>query len=348
MKKGFILVLAVGMISVMSIVVMHMLLNLMAFQQLEGVLLAREQAKQYAWSGVQIAVAQLLAAAPQSDNKLPEAEQKFQKQLFELRKIMTVTNRWQTFTFHADYDEKDGSCTVYIACEQGKLNPLVFVNMIKEEPPVSEERIQQTGVNIAKPIGSVIRSALQQYMNNKGLTVNVFERLTNLLEKRNNETWDDVSELLDDEELKKLGNILFLSPDKEWALTDFFSLYHTSKVLQSWAMSRSVAVVAGLTPTSVPNDEDIKKIGDTIQQKRPAKETWDLVIKSIYNKQISAEWYNLLNTRFETDIFSVISYGTYRNIVVKLYAILQRRREKKQDGSERDEFVVKKIYWIYE
>lgn len=349
MKKGFILVLTVGMIAIMSIVVMHMLLDLMSFQKLESVLLAREQAKQYAWSGIQIAMAQLLAKAPKIDDKLPEDERKFQKQLFELRKIMTVTNRWQTFTLHADRDGREGECTVYIACEQGKLNPFVLADIIKNEPPpASEEQVKQTGVNIAKPIGSVIRSALQQHLNNKGLTVNVVERLTNLLEKRNHETWDDVSELLEDEELKKLGSMIFLSPDKEWALTDFFSLHHTSKVLQSWALSRSMTTLAGLTPTSTPQDEDMKKIGDTIQQKRPAKETWDLVIKSIYNKQISPEWYNLLNTRFEADIFSVISYGTYRNIVVKLYAILQRRREKKQDGSERDEFVVKKIYWIYE
>ena len=347
-SRGFILVLTVGMIAIMSIIVVRMLTDLMSFQQLESVLLAREQAKQCAWSGIQIAIAQILEKAPKSDEKLPEADAKFKKQLFELRKIMTITNRWQNISYDATRDGIGGACTVYIACENGKLNPFVLAGIIKSEPPVSEEQMQQTGVGATKPIGNVIRSALQKYFNNKGLTINILERLAALLEKRNHETWDDVSELLEDEQLKGLGDMLFLAPDRDWALTDFFSLQHSSKVLQSWALSRSVTALADLVPTGTPTDEDMKKIGDTIEQKRQAKETWDLVLKTIYNKQMSEEWYNLLNTRFEADIFSVISYGTYRNIVVKLYAIVQRRREKKQDGTERDACVVKKIYWIYE
>lgn len=342
-RKGFILVLTVGMIAIMSIIVVRMITDLMSFQQLESVLLAREQAKQIAWSGIQVAMAQILEKAPKSEEKTSEAEAKFQKQLFDLRKIMTITNRWQTIACNASSDGIDGSCTVYIACEQGKINPFVFAAMVKEE-----EVAKKTEDESKQSITQVVRSALKNYFSGKGRNVDIVQRIMSILEKRNHESWDDVSELLEDEELKDLGNILFLAPDRDWALTDFFSLNHNSRVLQSWALSRSISTLAHLTPSGTPTDEDMKKIGDTVQQKRPAKDTWDLVLKTIYNKPLPQEWYNLLNTRFEADVFSVISYGTYRNIVVKLYAIVQRRREKEQNGTERDECIIKKVYWIYE
>jgi hypothetical protein len=354
-RRGFILILTMGMVAIMSIIVVRMITDLMSFQQLESVLLAREQAKQFAWSGIQIAMAQLLEKASPLKEKLPEAEVKFKKQLFELRKIMTITNRWKTTSFNEASDGVAGSCTVYIACEQGKINPFVLAGMVKDEVLPTENAQPQPGQppagqdesNKKKTITQVIRSALKGYLSGKGRNIDVVQRITDLLEKRNNESWDDVSELLEDEQLKELGNILFLTPDRDWALTDFFSLHHNSRVLQSWALSKSVAILADLTPTGTPSDEDMKKIGDTVQQKRQAKETWDLVLKAIYNKQLPSEWYNLLNTRFEADIFSVISYGTYRDIVVKLYAIIQRRRVREQNGVEHDEYIIKKIYWIY-
>src|SRR4029077_18830338 len=86
-QRGFILVLTIGMVSVMSIIVMRMLTDLISFQQLESVLLEREQAKQLAWSGIQLAMAQIVQKAPKAEEKLSEAEATLKKQLFRLRKV---------------------------------------------------------------------------------------------------------------------------------------------------------------------------------------------------------------------------------------------------------------------
>lgn len=337
-KPGFILVLTVGLMAVMTLVVARMLTDLLSFRRLETVLFDREQAKQLAWSGVQMAIAQLLEKKPAPQEELPEAEEKFQKQLFELRKIMMRMNRWQKFSLSPEDDGVSGSCRFYIACEQGKLNPALWASAVK------------AGVegDAKKRIEQILHDALQRHLSGKLRSANVLQRLSDSLAKRKNELWDDVSELLEDDELKSLKEVLFLTPTSDWALTDFFSLDHSSRVLQPWALSRSLTTLAGLTPEGTPDDEAMKKIGDTVQQARPAKETWDIVLETLYHKTLPQEWYVLLSTKFETDVFSVISYGTYRDIIVKLYAIVQRKREKGPDGNERDICFVKKIYWIYD
>jgi hypothetical protein len=351
-REGYILILAVGMIAIMSITAMRMITDWMSFQQIESVLFAREQAKQYAWSGIQIAMSQITEQLPKpEDKKISESELIFKKQLFELRKVMTITSRWQTITFNDEHDGMAGSCTIYIACEQGKLNPFALAQMALSEKNAEQSQkksLQQSNAAPSRSPVQVIRQELQRVLAQRGITVDVLGRLMSFFEKRNNESLDDVTELLTDEQLKPLNEVLFLSPDRDWALMDFFSIQHTSKVLQAWALSVSVAALDRLKAIGKPNEEDMKKIGDTVQQQRQAKETWDLVLQSLYHKQISPEWYNLLNTRFEADIFSVISYGTYRDVMVKLYAIVQRIKVKKQDGTELDECVTKKIYWIYD
>jgi hypothetical protein len=344
-KPGFILVLTVGLMTVMTIIVARMLMDLTSFQRLEAILLDREQAKHVALSGIQLAMAQLLASAPPAEEKRSEQEEKFQKSVFELQKIMQHANRWQKIALTEQNEGISGSCTFYIACERGKINPFVWATQAqkaaKQQPFVALDTQK-------KSLEHMIQIALERQLADRLGSTSVLKRLMELLEKRQ-EPWDDISELLEDESLKKLGKVLFLTPTRNWALTDCFSLEHNSFVLQPWALSKSVAILADLTLSNTPpTDDDIKKIGDTVKQARPAKETWDLVLQTLYHSLPPQEWYGLLSTRFEADIFSVISYGTYRDIIVKLYAIVQRKHEKGPEGSERSFCIIKKLYWIYD
>lgn len=337
-REGYVLLLVILIISMMSILVTRLVFKLTVFDRLSIVFLHREQAKLLAWSGVEMALTQLCAPVPKK-----ASENFVTRTLFELRKVMTVCNRWQRVQLTDEIDGIDGTCAFYVACEGGKLNPNALYDREKQ-------------ALVEHPSLIVLNTALTKRLSAWGRDLDFMKRLETVMRARTEPLYD-VTELLADEQLKKLQPVLFMRPDRDFALTDLITVEREGMLLQPWVLSRSIATAFDLEPTGTITDDQWKMVSDALTKEPAGPAVWDKLYTVLYGEQRSTaikELYSFfdqkfdLNQRFEADLFSVISYGSYSDVVVTLYAIVQRRRVIDEQGVEHVYGFVKRVYWVYD
>lgn len=332
-RSGYVLILAISLIGLMAILITRMAMRVMVFNRLTTIMLDREQAKLLAWSGVEIARATLLVEPPPAKEGENATVQRI---LFDIKKVMTTVNKWMPFVFTEEHDGVDGSCAIYLACEDGKLNANSFYDT---------EKKQLTKV----PGLDIINQSMIKFLAPWGKDINVAQRVEAVIKSRKNVGIDDVTQLLTDETLKAMSYVLFMQPDRTFALSDLLSVDRSGALLQPWALSRSVADLFKLQPTGKMSAEDWKILEHALVYEPAGASVWEKVLRVVYGEKhppIPTELYPLFNQKFEADHFSVISYGTYNKVVVKLYVVLQRQKVVSQEGKERDQFFVTKMYWI--
>jgi len=331
-NPAFVLVLAIFFIALMGILVTRMVTRVMIFQRLNTILLDREQAKLLAWSGVEIARARLLEEMPPIKKGENEIVQKI---LFEIKKVMTIVNHWIPYNFTEAVDGINGACSIYITCEGGKLSANAFYDLQKKQSS------QTPGLDI-------INRSISNFLAPWGRSIDLSQRVGNLIKAKGEKEIDDITELLADEQLKKLSHVLFIEPERTFALSDLLSVDRPGTLLQLWALSRSVADLFKLKPTGKMSAEDWKLLEHALVYEPAGPSVWEKVLRVVYGEKhppIPTELYPLFNQKFEAEHFSVISYGTYNNITVKVYVLLQRQRILIAD-KESDQFFIRKVYWI--
>ena len=78
------------------------------------------------------------------------------------------------------------------------------------------------------------------------------------------------------------------------------------------------------------------------------KKNWNQLLTPFYQAEYNTLIPSLttyLSTKFESTVFSVVSYGTFARITQRLYALLERTVEKNGDDVV-IQVKIKKIYWL--
>ena len=351
-KPGYVLILAVLITAFMTISIATLINRVLVFNRLTRVYKDREQARLLALSGLQIACAQLSAAHGSETNKKQSGAPASvtispgnsptttspQKGM-ELPKLIPLINRWQQFNFTESNDQIDGSCQIYIASEQGKIDLNSLYDFKKKqfvkEGPLDGLKICQA---VAKRLGSIM---------NPTKFVDALQSLF----KQHTQPLADVTLLFTHKEFSAFKNTVFIEPTTPLALLDIFTTHpnSTNKTsLQPCLLSQSLCTMFELTNMG---NISIQKLETALKNAQSAESTawssrWDSTLAPLYGKKLSTipqEFVTLFNQKFEAQAFSVISYGTFEGIVEKIYAIVY-----KQQGS-RDKptaYCIHTVYWI--
>lgn len=404
-KPGYIVILAVMIIAAMTALVTSVVNRMMVYTKLQYVLADREQARMLALSGLQIAIAQLISDAPTTfTTEMPLSRQQepalrasgqgnpggqqldrgadAQKKTAEdkspaaqFKKVLPIINRWQQFAFTEDQGGIAGSCEIYIAAEQGKINLNALYDFkkkqfVKPDPAVaypglpprqamadkpgqqSQSQGSKSGASQAVD-GLKILQAVGDLFPIKG---QIFAEAVGDVFKARGRPLVDVTELLSDKKFQKLKDMLFIAPEKERsaqdskkeraALLDLFTVETNAEQkngLQPLVISRSVGLMLQLKAINNVDKKMFDKLVESLKNlKIPVQwqQQWDQLLSPVYGKQynvLSNDIKQLFATEFETLTFSVVCYGKFRNTLIKVYAVLARQEE---------EYCIKKLYWL--
>jgi hypothetical protein len=296
----------------------------------------------------------------------------------ELKKVLPILNRWQEFALTQEQGGVAGSCEIYLTAEQGKINLNALYDFKKkqfvktalhpstplrmsegerstgQQPGKNQQDARKAQPEAAKqsPVdGQKIVQAAGDLFPIKG---QVFAEVVGDILKQRGKPLADVTELLQDKKMQKLRDMIFVSregKDKKSkpALLDLFTVETSSdnkNGLQPAVLSRSVGLMLQLKDLS---SVDKKVIDKLIEQLKPLtgavqwQQQWDKILSPVYGKQYNAlnnDIRQLFATEFETLSFSVVSYGKFKNTLVKVYAVIKKRVQ------EPHEYCIKKLYWI--
>lgn len=299
-RPGYVLILAVLMIGVVTVLLTTIVGKVIVFNRLQRVLIDRESARLLARSGVEIACAQL-------------GKKRKVEEIFEL------VNQEQIFKLTKKDDGIDGEIKIFVTAEQGKI-PLNALYDFKKKAFV--KNAQFDGQKVLGSLG-----------NSLGLSVELLiEAVTSLL-KEQTEPLEDVSMLFTDARLQKI-------PLEK--LFDIFTVEQKGAI-QPLFLSRGVEKALGLAQLDQKQKEaltpEIKKLSGKISW----QQTWDKLLAPLYGKQynaIESAIRHLFVEEFETLSFSVVSYGKFGELTVKVYAILKAVDNKAVN------YCIKKWYWL--
>lgn len=133
-------------------------------------------------------------------------------------------------------------------------------------------------------------------------------------------------------------------------LTDIFTTWPTSRGIEPWLFSHSVAAVFSLKQSEETQEEGREqKIKSWTKNFKPTAQwaqDWKDTLQNVYNKefkQISPELTFMLNPKFEPTMFCVLSHGTVGSTTHKIYAIIERYKEHEATTYSAR---VRKIYWL--
>ena len=324
-NPGYALILAITVIAAIMMLITGVVGQVVVFGRLTSALVDREQARMLALSGVQIAIGQLSQKSEEKKGQSATA--------LEIKKIGPFINRWQKFTFSEESDGVDGACEIYLASEQGKVNINALYDF-EQRKFIKNDQIN--GEKLLQIIGEKIPQVKDQFTDIVG----------ELLKKRNRPV-QDLTELLTDKKFKKIAPLLFVSPEQAITIFDLLTLETKNPQIQPWVLSQSLNTVLGLKNHDKSDKDTFQKLSEqsnTMSDTVPWTQKWDKLLAPMYGKQYSnlvPEVRNLFAQEFETSIFSVVSYGKLGNVMVKLYAILQKIEEKSIVH-----YCIKKIYWL--
>lgn len=360
-KEGYILVLALSMLSLIMVLVTGLFNRATPFIFFDAAVIKREKAKELALSGLQIAMSQLQAhVEDKKDQPAPSAnplegkgasiEDKRRDKLF--KSLVPTLNNWQKFPLTEAHDGVKGSIEICISCEQGKVD----INEIfdfKTKKFIGEGKPQG---DMRKLMQSVF-AKLAPLIKDKNL-FSVFEKFL----KQRHSKLHEVTELLRVKEFQEVfATRQFYEPPlqskdevskgKKQAvyLTDLFTIWSQEQTASVWVLSDALCAIFGFNRVQADDIKVRKQMVDqALEQKALAVKSLDAVWPKgpqlVYGKELSAiapEIKPLLSASFEPDTFSVISRGTVGNISQKIFAIIERREP---EGDQSTAFVIKRLY----
>ncbi len=332
----------------------------------------REKAKNLAWSGVQIAMSQLAnlekesekkgitttgskpTAAASEDKKQPQKKDPIEVQKRFLIKILPHLNTWQTFKLTPKNDGVRGQISICVGCEDGKIDINQFFDFATKKF-INEGQSKDD----AKKLLQELFTKIKDVQGGESL-FNVFEKF---LKERQNRLHEP-SELLAIKEFSVFKNKIFFEPEpsvqqksgqekQNVYLNDIFTLWSSKKELNPWLLSHSLQVLSGMQPARGEELKETQLEGKLKEFKQALSfpKDWDKFIAPLFGKkfdQLPKELRGVMSTKFEPQVFSVLSYGTAEDVTQKLLIILERK-EAPVAGSSGDTLFVfraKRFYWL--
>jgi len=356
-QSGYVLILAIGIVTVMSLLVFGIVNQVIVYNRLTITLADREQARLLALSGIQIAIGQLSDDPEKSkkeDGKVGASPKDKQESTLQksLKKLVPLLNRWQTFSLAEKEEDSERSCEIYIASEQGKIN-INSLYDFKQKKFIKEQELD--GAKIIQQIGEKFGSAVKDQSFAENLKKYIQERGKPL---------DDVTQIAGDAHFKKLKDYIFISPTTRGsgkndhivnvALLDMLTVDSKSKQVQPWFLTASAMVALGFKDMQKNAD---KKVWDTFFEQLKGvhepiawQQKWDTLLAPVLGKgysSIGPEIRGIFAQELDAASFSVVSYGKFGGTTVKVYAILYKKLS--ENGDENNSpvsYCIKKLYWI--
>lgn len=343
-KKGYILALVMILISLLTVIVSYMALRAQTFAPFASARPDQMKSRLLAYSGVQIAMAQLVGwSTVKKDEQVPNEPAKkpdplqAKKQLLE--NLLPVLNQFQQFTLSKKVDGIDGELDICIGCEAGKINLNALWDFQKErfvfDDPAQKDQ-KKIYEDIFVKIGSLTKttnllSALENYFKTRGYLI------------------DDPTQLLLVKEFQPFAKALFYDPSDGAKdaiyLTDIFTVWSGSPTIDPWVLSHSVAQLLDFKPAQVKNAAELAEM---LKARMNWKADWDKALQPIYQKAFNTlpnSIDSLLTAQFEPKIFSVLVTAQVGKATSKMMAFLEL--ENKTSGKNATiEIKIRKIYWL--
>lgn len=341
-NPGYILVLALIMMSALVVIAAQLFYTGGNFSSFASYAYKREQAKWLAQSGIAFVTNELYIAPPQKKDSTKKETQKNKADESEsaednlnqtqqlLAKLLPILNRWQTISFTEQEDNVDGTIALYVACEDGKI-PInsVLKTLI---PPKFEQ----------KPLSMDLELFFDDFYKHLTKTLNTKSSLKNslneLLEKRNATLLNDVTELLTLEAFAPLKGHVFISKEDQTAgaeppiyLMDLFTVHGQYAKIDPWTLSAAVRAVYGLGATGERKitESQAKELAKKAQQTQNWQSDWNKMLKPLYNKEFGTlpqSLKALLHTKPTIQTLSVMCYATVGGVTQRTYTILIRHQ----------------------
>lgn len=363
-QRGFVLVLTLLIISLLVSLTTYIMYRTTVFVPYAKIAMHQQKAQLLAMSGIQLAISQL------SSFKKPEKPAEGQKEekiddVYIARQLLTSIlpslNEWQIVPLTQELDGIKGIIQFSLMSEHGKIDLNAIYDfekhMFVDEKKDGLEEDKKTGWRqLCKELFGVIQK-------NMG-GANLFEAFEKFLKQRQYKL-DDVTELLRAPGFDIFKNYIFYIPPRgnsenknEWRpffLADLFTVNSGQASIEPWLISDSIRGALGLkrlVALSTDKKESMQKVMQEMLNKFSLstdwKKSWDQLFSSSYGKEyaaLSPSFSSHLSTKFESTLFSVVSYGTFSRVTQRVYAILERVVQKEKD----DVMIhvhIKKIYWL--
>ncbi len=365
--KGYILPLILVILSGMIVMITQLFIAHSTYQTTIRTSMAAVKAQELAYSGVQIAMAQLASlhipkkpkkdttddpakSANGSNNTTQTKKPKQDPEKIFLSQILPLLNVFQTYSLTKESDGIDGSISLCLMSEEGKININAIYDPLKN--------------NFIDSYKTIIPSLLDIIEKRVG-TQNLSRDLLNFLKERTFPV-QDASELLAIPAFASLADKIFFDPNatiplqsnnapeqQELFLADIFSTDGTRTAINPWMLSPSLKSLLEIVPIkNSDQDNSRKRLKEALSNYRKEIKTeqeWDSSLKKLYNKP-----YNTLPKNFlticspyegEPILFSVLVHGTVESVTERIYAVLERQK-RVQEKEDVYDITIKRIYWL--
>ena len=368
-KPGYIFILTL-MVMALAVVVVSYIFNSGAIHvPFTKTMIDREKAKQLAFSGIQIAISQLSqtidmpkadkkeGAAPPTQSPVPKESPDEQAAKELLKEILPALNRWQQFALQEEVDGIDGSMSVCLMSEEGKININALYDFKKHTfkgSPFQQEINKLLLREICKSVGKP----------------ELFDDIEKYLKARQYRL-DDVTELLTIKGGEAFKEYIFYQPPaiteakknstpsqqpkknkKQVYLTDIFTVWSGKDTVDPWLLSDSLCALLGVKRAESSDIESRKEMVKNIVKEFKTTMQFPADWKKLFEPLYGVEFKDLpkgveyiLNTKFEPKIFSVLSYGNVGAVTMKLLAVLERTKQTAENQVSYG-VTIKKIYWL--
>jgi hypothetical protein len=356
-SSGYILVFTLMIISISVIIVFQVFDKGTVHDFFIKNIVEREHAQSISLGGVQLALSQLTdhetPAKGASAGALPE-QKKQQDQLAKEKKLLEtllpVINRWQIIPLQEKTEGIDAQLKICVMSENGKININEWFDF-KEHKFVGEGSAQGDAKKAFQLIFSTIKKSMGE--------PNLFESFEKFLKQRHYRV-NDATELLAIKEFEIFKDAVFYDPPasgkekkearKKMYLTDIFTTWPTTRGIEPWLFSDSVAGLFSLKQADEGTIEEREQsTKEWLKQFKPTAQwaqDWKTMLLPVHGKDfknIPQELAFMLSTKFEPTMFSVLSYATVGNATHKICAIIERYKQPDKDAYNAR---VRKIYWL--
>lgn len=364
-QQGYILIFSVmfiAMIVIISTIISNKSILHVNYSKLT---ISREKAKMLAYSGLQIAMAQLSIKEKEkkddSDGKKDQkpgstaASQSGSTKLWTdleskdfIKNIWPQMYKWQEFKLTNDKYGTDGVIKICICAEEGKIDinqVFIFDNNPEKRKFLGQGQkegdYKKLFENIFKKINSFVKGekkfeSFEGYMKNKQQfekilksRQNILYDTTEFLSLKGFEGFGDKIFYEPQEDIMEKGKVVKTSPTIYW--TDIVTIWSGKKTISPWFISSSIKKLLGFKEPAIKNQESISK---KFKENLSYPKDWNDIFEPIFGVKYEnlPAWFKFaIDTKFEPRFFSVVSYGKVDDVSQKIFAIIERKKVKTKE-----------------
>lgn len=339
-RSGFILVLAMLLISLGTLLVVPLAQRVMVHRQLMQIAIARERAGFLLFDGIQIAldhIESVFGAAQDKEKKEKNAEQ-----------FLALCGRWQQFSFEDTKEHVAGKIALYLVPEASKININLLYDFEKKEF-IKTEKVDARA--LLKALGPLLFQEEQNSLD---------ARMAEIFAERK-KPFDDITELLKHSPWNSIPAVFPQAPEdaksveqkKKIALTDIFSTLTTSSGIYPLTFSESFQEMLSFNRRGEDNQEEgNKRRAQALLGSTDWSAQWQTMLAERTGKNytdINAAIRAYFAPSLQPEYFSVVVYATVGTVTRGMCAILakiEKPSEKSKKDSPEFSWSVTRLYWL--